>query len=375
MREVFLVEPMGDRRLFAALTGATLPDASVAAVLDGHAIAAAKGGLRLGAVRRAGARAPGRVVALDRDARARLEFWMETIGAAALVAAVEAEDGRRVVDTFILPATVEIARDWDRAAWDGEWHDLVCEAAEEVAGLIGHHEARRMPALLQGIAFRAVGRARGRRTETPVALRSAHGRADVEELSRDPVYTNYFSVTEYMLRFRRFDGGFSPAVNRAVFASGDAIMVLPYDPARDAVLLIEQFRCGPFARRDPSPWALEAVAGRCDPLETPEATLRREAREEAGLTLGRIERIGAYYASIGLLSEHITAFVGEADLSGVEGRFGLASEEEDIRTMVVPLRDALEAVANGEVNNAPPIIALLWLEKHAPRLRAAWGGA
>ena len=139
------------------------------------------------------------------------------------------------------------------------------------------------------------------------------------------------------------------------------------------MLLIEQFRAGPHARRDPAAVAASRPSpGACDPLESAEATARREAREEAGLELGRLERVAAYYPSPGIMAEHITAFVGEADLGAAGGTHGLAEEHEDIRAFVVPLDAALAAVASGEINNAPLLIALLWLAQHRTRLAAAW---
>lgn len=373
MRDVFLVEPLTDQRLFAALTGGEAVDGE-AAVLGGHAIRGRGDGLALGPAREKGAAAPGRVFPLGREARAVLDFCMAAAGLAPMVAPVEVAGARRVVDTYVLPPA-QAARDWSRAAWEGEWRDLVCEATEEIARLRGHKEPERMPALMTGIGYRALGRARGRRTERPARIRSGFGPGDVETLRAEPAYANYFAVDEYLLRFRRFDGAFSVPVERAVFGSGDAVMVLPYDPARDSVLLVEQFRSGPLARGEADPWSLEGIAGRCDPMEEPEATARREAREEAGLALGRIERICAYYSSVGMLSEYITAFAGEADLGEAGGEFGLASEDEDIRAHVVPRAEALAAVASGEVNNAPTILALLWLDRHAERLRRDWAAA
>ena len=114
------------------------------------------------------------------------------------------------------------------------------------------------------------------------------------------------------------------------------------------------------------------MAGRCDVTEPPEATARREAREEAGLELGRIERIAAFYPSPGIVAEHITSFVAEADLGGAGGLHGLAEEHEDIRALVVPLEAALAAVETGEINTSPLMVSLLWLARHAERLRAAW---
>ena len=85
----------------------------------------------------------------------------------------------------------------------------------------------------------------------------------------------------------------SDEVNRAVFISGDAVTVLPYDPRRDRVLLIEQFRAGPFARGDDQPWLLEAIAGResirARHRKRPPGAKRARRR---GSTLGELLPIG-----------------------------------------------------------------------------------
>jgi nudix-type nucleoside diphosphatase (YffH/AdpP family) len=217
---------------------------------------------------------------------------------------------------------------------------------------------------------RALARSRGPSTATPVALGAGLGAADVDAAERAFAYARYFAIEEHRLTHRRFDGGTSDLLERAVFTSGDAVTVLPYDPRRNAVLLIEQFRSGPWARRDPRPWCLETIAGRCDRIEPPEATARREAREEAGLELGRLERIAGFYPSPAIIAEYIVSFVGEANLDGAGGTHGLAEEHEDIRAVVVPLADALAAVASGEINTAPLMLSLLWLERNAARFQA-----
>ncbi|MFO1106599.1 MAG: NUDIX domain-containing protein [Amaricoccus sp.] len=372
MRQVFLAEPYGDVRLLRAVLGPDLPPPGAPAVLPGHAIAADQGGLRLAPVRMAGAVSPGQVVDLDAGQRARLEYWRVAIGAKPLVAGVECGGARRVVDTFLGGAEPE--RSWTPEAWAGEWHAIVCEAAEEVMRHFDQREPEDMAERLLGIGFRAVARARGAASATPLVLRSGLTVADVTPVRLDLPYTEYFCVEEHHLAHRRFDGAMSAPMLRAAFVSGDAVTVLPFDPRAGTVLLIEQFRAGPLARRDPRPWCLETIAGRCDPLETVEATARREAVEEAGLVLGRLEQVAAYYPSPGILGEHITGFVGEADLSGAGGGWhGLDAEQEDIRSLVVPLPEAMAAVASGEINNAPLLVSLLWLAANAARLRADWG--
>jgi ADP-ribose pyrophosphatase len=249
---------------------------------------------------------------------------------------------------------------------------LLAEMLREIAILEGRLSAEAIAARLGTVMTRAIARLRAREDVVPRRLRAGSGEIRIEE-RRQP-YTGYFAVEERRLRHRRFDGRLSAPLERSVFASGDAVTVLPYDPRRDAVLLIEQFRAGPHARGDRLPWCLEAVAGRCDALESLEETVRREAREEAGLALGRLERVLGYYPTPAIAAEHITAFIGEADLGREAGLFGLADENEDIRAFVVTRAAAEAALASGEVNNGPLAISLLWLALNAERLRRDWCG-
>ena len=225
-----------------------------------------------------------------------------------------------------------------------------------------------------GIKIRAFQRARAQAAEPKRGtVRTAFGPDDVKQSSLTRGYTSFLAVQELRLRHRRFDGGWTGELDRSVVAWGDAVTVLPYDPKRDRVLLIEQFRPAPFARGDRNPWCIEVVAGRVDTAETAEQTARREAGEEAGLTLGRIVEIAGYYATPGLACEHLTAFVGEADLPGTGGLHGLADEGEDIRTMVLDFSEAMAAVDAGAVNTGPALVSLLWLAVNRDRLRSEWG--
>ena len=205
-------------------------------------------------------------------------------------------------------------------------------------------------------------------------MRRATAPGDVEVTRHTEPYAQFFSVEEFDLRHRRFDGTMSEPMRRAVFVSGDAATVLPYDPVRDRVMLIEQFRAGPFGRGDPQPWMLEPIAGRIDPGETPEAAARREAVEEAGLTLGALVKVGQYYPSPGMLAEYLYSFVGLADLpDGSAGLGGLAEEHEDIRAHLVSFDRLMALVDSGEVQIAPLLVTIYWLAANRARLRAEAG--
>ncbi len=203
---------------------------------------------------------------------------------------------------------------------------------------------------------------------SPRQLRAGTGAVSVTE-RRQP-HAGFFGLQVLTLTHARFDGTTSPPLTREVFLSGDAVTVLPYDPVRDRVLLIEQMRVGPVGRGDPLPWQLEAIAGRIDPGETPEDAARREAVEEAQLQLGDLLKVAEYYPSPGAVAEYLYSFVALCDLpDGIAGVFGAADEAEDIRGLVLTFDAALAALAAGEITNAPLILTLLWLQRERVALR------
>lgn len=196
----------------------------------------------------------------------------------------------------------------------------------------------------------------------PASLRRRPDAGDVAIASRSQPYEGFFAVEEQELRHRRFDGGLSAPLHRTAFVSGDVVTVLPYDPARDRVLLVEQFRFAPHVRGDANPWKLEAIAGRIDVGEAPEQAARREAREEAGLVLDQLVPIATYYPSPGAFVEYIYSYLAVVDLpDSAAGQFGLAEEAEDIRAHLVPFDRLLDLCLSGEIDNAPLMLSALWL--------------
>ncbi|MRH22187.1 NUDIX domain-containing protein [Rhodovulum strictum] len=304
------------------------------------------------------------------EARARLDYYEGGYGYALAAVTVETAAGPRAAQVYLPrgPAP-QTGAAWNLAEWQAHWGEIATLAADEV--MLGY--PGRDPAVnarrYRMILARAAARIRAREP-APATLRRPTRPGDIQELARSQPYANFFAVEEYDFRHRRFDGAWSPAVNRAAFFSADAATVLPYDPARDAVLLIEQFRVGPYGRGDSECWSIEAIAGLIDPGETPETTVRREAVEEAGITLGTLHRVYGYYPSPGAKTEFIYSFVAEADLpEGSGGLGGLAAEDEDIRAHVVPLARAMDLIETGEIGNAPLILSLLWLARNRERLR------
>ena len=186
------------------------------------------------------------------------------------------------------------------------------------------------------------------------------GQQDFEIVEAEVGYQGFFKLLKLHLRHKLFAGGWSTQITRELFIRGHAAAVLPYDPLRDEIILVEQFRVG--AVYEPSsPWLLEVVAGIVEPGETAEAVVLREAEEEAGLVIKQLIPISSYYSSPGGCSERISLFLGEIDASLAPTHGGLSVESEDIRVHRVTRAQAMQWLSEGKLDNASTIIALQWL--------------
>ncbi|PWC20232.1 ADP-ribose diphosphatase [Brenneria roseae subsp. roseae] len=194
---------------------------------------------------------------------------------------------------------------------------------------------------------------------------------DVEIIARETLYDGFFSLKRYRFRHRLFNGEMSGEVSREIFERGHAVVLLPYDPVRDEVVLIEQIRIAAYDT-SVSPWLFELVAGMIEQGESLEDVARREALEEAGLTVGRCRPIISYLASPGGTSERLAVMVGEVDTRTAAGIHGLAAENEDIRVHVVSREQSYQWVEQGIIDNAASVIALQWLALHHEKLRKTW---
>lgn len=186
---------------------------------------------------------------------------------------------------------------------------------------------------------------------------------DVKILERSEQYAGFFHLSTFRLRHTLYAGGWSEEITRELFHRGACVAVLPYDPVRNEVLLIEQFRIGALGQKDP-PWLTEIIAGGIEAGESPEAVAHREAGEEAGLTLRHLHRIGSFFTSPGGTGERVTLFVGLVAEPLAAGLHGLAHEGEDIQSVVLPLDEAEKAVASGIVDSMIPAYAIQWLIAH-----------
>ena len=210
----------------------------------------------------------------------------------------------------------------------------------------------------------------------PMLLPPLTSSPDVKIDREETVWNGRFALQRVGFRNRRFDGTFSGPRVWELLRRGTAAAVLPYDPACDMVVVIEQFRLPAYVA-GLQPVMVELAAGLTDGAELPEATIRREAVEEMGLELGEMERIGDFLLTPGGCDELCTLFagrvrLGEIGADGLLGVRGLASEQEDIRVRALPAAHVIEQALAGAYPNSVATIGLLWFAAKRDWLRARW---
>ena len=192
---------------------------------------------------------------------------------------------------------------------------------------------------------------------------------DLQLLERSTAYRGYFAIERLTLQHRRHDGGWTEPYVREVFERGHAVAILPYDPALDRVVLIEQLRA-PYMLGGADPRQIEVPAGIIEPGEAPEAVARRELEEETGLTCRSLQPLLHWFTSPGGSSETMRLYLALIDSRNADGHHGLAEEHEEIRVLAMAAQEAFRLVGEGKIVNATALLSLQWLELNRQHLRA-----
>ena len=172
-------------------------------------------------------------------------------------------------------------------------------------------------------------------------------------LATDTVYDGALLRVERD-RVRLPDGGAS--VREWIRHPGASAVVPLFDDG--STMLVRQFRYPP--QRE----FLEVPAGKHDhPVggrANPEATARRELREEAGLEAERWTHLGATYPGIGYTDERIELYLAE----GLTEHAQAVDADEFVEPVRLPFAEAVRRARAGELLDAKTCVAVLMAEAH-----------
>ena len=197
-------------------------------------------------------------------------------------------------------------------------------------------------------------------------------RSDLSLLQHEVCYQGFYRLSRLTLEHPKFEGDSSGAFVRELFERGDSAAVLLFDPERDKLLLVEQFRVGALGD-ETSPWLIECVAGIVEEGESPDEVVVREAREEAGCEVKQLEKIFSYWVSPGGSDERMHLYCGCIDSAGLGGIHGLDDEHEDIRVLVLSGDEAISLMGSQRIDNSLTLLAMQWFMMNRERLLSQWG--
>jgi len=136
---------------------------------------------------------------------------------------------------------------------------------------------------------------------------------------------------------------------------GGAAVVALDDDGR--VCLLRQYRHAAGG------WLTELPAGKLDGGEPPLECAQRELAEEAGVMARQWEKLGECFSSPGVLTEVLHLFLARG-LAPADAR---PEEHEVFEASWIPLDEAVDLAARGQLHDAKSLIGLLWARE---RLRA-----
>lgn len=368
--DLFVYGTLRSQPLMEAVSGAEM-QSGVAACLRGYGVFPVKGDVVPFIAQAPAANAEGVIYENLSDRQMdRLNLYEGAFGYRLVQVEVQTDAGIRAVSCYLPPQNVTSGEGtWSLDAWEKTHLAPAVLAAEELFSrdpAPTYAELRAMWPMMETRAW-----AKHRAKAAPATRRFQASPADFPIATRHPPQGRFFGFQAVDVRHRRFDGATTDLLTREGFYGVDAAIVLPYDPVRDRVLLVEQARMGPRLRHDPNPWMLEPVAGIVDARETPEAAALRECKEEAGLEVTTLEAAGSFYVSPGASTDYFYAFVGLCDLPDLETYLGgLDDEAEDLRLHPMTLEDAFALADSGEIATGPALYLLHWLLRHKDRLRS-----
>tara|TARA_B100000676_G_scaffold310505_1_gene377287 strand:- start:312 stop:893 length:582 start_codon:yes stop_codon:yes gene_type:complete len=184
-------------------------------------------------------------------------------------------------------------------------------------------------------------------------------RSKFKIINKKNIHKGFFEMNEVTLKYKKIDGSWTNNIKRELFGGAQVSAVLPYDPIKKEIVLIQQFRPGTISKNFNN-FLYEIVAGIIDKGESPETTAKRECIEETGCKIKSILPIQGYFPAPGSSESYYHLFLGEVEAFEGSRTMGLENENEDILVKCYNFNKVKEMLQNKEIVNGITLIALQW---------------
>jgi nudix-type nucleoside diphosphatase (YffH/AdpP family) len=183
----------------------------------------------------------------------------------------------------------------------------------------------------------------------------------IENVKEELLSENRFKLHKYTYDLQTENG--TPVQQiREVYDRGNGATILLYSRQKGTVVLLEQFRMPTYVNGNPSGILLEACAGLLD-NDSPEECIRREAIEETGYQVDKVQTLFEAYMSPGGVTEIIYFFAAEYHANQkITDKVGM--EDEVINVVELPFSEAMAMIADGRIKDGKTIMLLQYAEIH-----------
>lgn len=181
----------------------------------------------------------------------------------------------------------------------------------------------------------------------------------IENVQSELLSDNWYVLRKYSYDLIKRNGERQPQT-REVYDRGNGATILLYSKAKKTVLLIKQFRMPTYVNGNATGMLLETCAGLLD-NDSPEDCIRKEAIEETGFAVGKVDKLFEAYMSPGSVTEIVHFFAAEYDESQRRNAGG-GVEDEDIDVLEVPFTEALLMIKDGRIKDGKTIMLLQYAQ-------------
>lgn len=183
------------------------------------------------------------------------------------------------------------------------------------------------------------------------------------KIKEEYILADDWSVLKKVILDYKTPQGAWETLTRETYDRGNGAVILLYNPAKNTVILVRQFRYPVFVNGHHG-MMIEAPAGLLDEND-PETAVKLEAEEETGYHIHNVKKIREIYMSPGSVTEKLYFFVAEYSArERLSDGGGLGEEGEHIDVLELPFDEALAMIEHGEIVDAKTIILLQYAQIH-----------
>ncbi|WP_338557423.1 GDP-mannose pyrophosphatase NudK [Erwinia sp. E_sp_B04_7] len=179
--------------------------------------------------------------------------------------------------------------------------------------------------------------------------------AKIDVIKNKILSENWFVLRNFTYDLTASDGS-TIRHKREVYDRGNGATILLYNREKNSVILTRQFRIATWVNGNESGQLIEACAGLLD-NDSPEDCIRKEAIEETGYAVGKVEKLYEMYMSPGGVTELIHFFAAEYNDS-LRANAGGGVEDEDIAVLEIPFPQAWAMIKEGRIKDGKTVMLL-----------------